>query len=275
MKWVRSCGVLVGLVAAGCATGSADSERAEDGGVALNDASVDDVSDAPASGWDGGPWHPSTDDGAAEGDDAGEGDDASGSDTPEASAVDAAAPDAGPSGDAGSPGDGSSSDADAGPVDIARAATAYTWQSMLSSTADTGRLAAPALNDGSLATQVNIDSASGDVANAWEGAGVVFASPVAVVSVLFVQGKTGAGTSGDGWFEAGFALQISADGTTWMNAGWTANPAYAYSSAVSGKTFTFQGLALGGVRGVRVVGQVNTTGNSWWEAANEVIVYGP
>jgi hypothetical protein len=144
---------------------------------------------------------------------------------------------------------------------------------MTSASADTGRLAAPAVNDDSVATQVNIDSSSGDQANAWEGAGVVFTNARLVTSATFVQGTTVSG--GDGWFEANFTLQITTNGSSWTDAGWSSTPAYAYSSAVSGKTYVFTGSApLTGVRGVRVVGQVNTVGDSWWAAVKELIVLG-
>jgi hypothetical protein len=143
---------------------------------------------------------------------------------------------------------------------------------MASSSADTGRNAAAAVNDGNPSTQVNIDSSAGDRTNAWEGAGVVFSSGRTVVSVGFVQGTTVSG--GDGWFEANFKLQFSMDGTTWMDSGWGVTPAYGYSSAVSDRTYTFSGAQQTAIEGVRVVGQVNTVGNSWWEAVKEVEVFG-
>ena len=91
--------------------------------------------------------------------------------------------------------------------------------------------------------------------------------------MTFVQGKTA--TSSDGWFQANFGLQFSTDGTTWTDSGWNAAPTYAYSSAVSGKTYVFSGAQVSGIKGVRVVGQVNTSGGkSYWEAVNEVEVYG-
>ena len=271
MKRVGSWAVLFGAFAGGCAAGSADSALEQDGGSGVN------ASDALAPGDDGNPPEAAATNDASTSDGA---EHDAGMEPKDASILDAgidsdppfdSAPgwDAPPSPDATPP-----FDATPPPVDLARSGTAYTWQSMTSKTADTGKLPAPALNDGSLSTQVNIDSSSGDVANAWEGAGVIFGSPVTVASVTFVQGKTGT-SSGDGWFEANFGLQTSADGTTWTDCAWSATPAYAYSSAVSGKSFTFTGAAISGLRGVRVVGQVNTAGSSWWEAADEVIVFGP
>jgi hypothetical protein len=189
--------------------------------------------------------------------------------------LDAAPPDAPMAGDDAITRDANPPAPDASGTDLARPGLAYTWQSMTSATADTGKVAAPALNDGSPLTQVNIDSSTGDHAGAWEGAGVVFPSGQSIASVAFVQGITGTASTGDGWFEANFGLQFSTDGMTWSAAGWSAVPAYAYSSAVSGKTFGFSGPAVSGVRGIRVVGQVNTVGKSWWAAANEISAFGP
>jgi hypothetical protein len=276
MKWVLSCAILLGANAEACATGSGDPSVEEDGGTgaieaSANEASANEASDDgyPGAAQEGGAAEASASDSALPGD-------ASGN-APDAESPDAEAGDAGPDPqDATPPFDANPPDgAEGGPVDVARAGTGYTWQSMTSATADTGRLAAPALNDGSPSTQVNIDSSSGDKANAWEAAGVVFASPLTVASVSFVQGTTGSSTSGDGWFEANFGLEVSTDGTSWSAQAWSSAPAYGYSSGVSGKTFTFSGAPLSGVRGVRVVGQVNTAGKSWWAAANEVMVFGP
>jgi hypothetical protein len=141
---------------------------------------------------------------------------------------------------------------------------------MTSETDNTGRMAASGVNDGSLTTQVDIDSSSGDKTKAWEAAGVVFASARTVTSVVFVQGTT----ASDGWFEANMRLQFSTDGTTWTDATWNVAPAYSYTAAVSGKTYTFTGAPVAGAVGVRVAGQVNTTGNSWWLAVKEVQVLG-
>jgi hypothetical protein len=196
------------------------------------------------------------------------GDEPLGDDAPADAADGAASGGDGPTGD-----DGGSDASDGGPTatNIAPAGTGYTWQSMTSASANTGRTAAPAVNDGSPATQANIDSSTGDKANAWEAAGVTFPTGHTVVSVRFVQGTT---VSSDGWFEANLGMEVSTDGSTWTAPGWTFSPAYAYSNAVSGKTYTFSGLQLTGIEGVRIVGQVNTTGNSWWAAVSEVMVFG-
>jgi hypothetical protein len=143
---------------------------------------------------------------------------------------------------------------------------------MTSESADTGKKAAPAVNDGNASTEADIDSSTGDSMNAWEGAGVVFTSAHAIEGVTFVQGKTT--TGGDGWFEANLKLQFSTDGTTWTDSGWSCAPTYSYTTAVGGKSFVFSGAPGAGIKGVRLVGQVNTVGNSWWAAVSEVEVFG-
>jgi hypothetical protein len=205
------------------------------------------------------------------GDDAATGGDATMHD--DAANEDSSAADAPESGDGFSGADGPTQDAPAS-TNIAPSGKGYTWQSMTSSSADTPKNAAPAVNDGNLATQANIDSASGDSPNAWEGAGVTFSSGHTVTSVIFVQGTTTSG--GDGWFESNLVLQFSSDGTTWTDSGWSMTPVYTYWSDVSGKTYTFNGTQATGIEGVRVAGQVNTTavGKSWWAAVTEVEVFG-
>ena len=181
----------------------------------------------------------------------------------------AAAPDALLGGD-GSPGGDASSD-----TNIAPTGTGYTWRSMTSSFANTVLAAEPAVNDDNLTTPLDIDHTNGDSPNAWEAAGVTFASGHTIASVIFVQG-TLPPTNTDGWFEANsLKLQFSTDGTTWADSGWAFSPAYSYSIAVSGKAYSFGGPPVNQARGARVVGQVHTTGTgSWWVAVNEVEVYG-
>jgi hypothetical protein len=267
MRWVLVGSILFLAIVASCAAGSADPP------VGLPVTGGDAATEDQASGKAATPADGASQDASATAD----------GPPPDATTIADTSPDDATSADAtmldgnaevfdAPPDDGP---LDATATDLARSAIAYTWQSMTSATADTGKMAAPALNDGSLTTQVNIDSSAGDKANAWEGAGVIFASAQTVASAAFVQGTTGTASAGDGWFEANFGLQFSSDGTTWTAVGWNASPPYAYSSAVSGKKFSFSGPAVTGVRGVRVVGQVNTVGQSWWAAANEILVFGP
>jgi len=92
-----------------------------------------------------------------------------------------------------------------------------------------------------------------------------------VSQVVFING----GNDGfsNGWWQSGFALQYSTDGTTWTNAsGWTSSPAYPYSSSAWNQTYTFNGTALSGVKGIRVVGA--SGGTSYSGSVNEVKVMG-
>ena len=272
MRGVRVCVGVLSIVAGGCAAGShaADDDSASE---------VDAGEDAALSTHEASTG-PNAHDALANGDAWGGGEGAS----PDAN-DDASTPlDASPPGNDDAQID-ANDDASAPPVDasddspgstnIAPTGVGYTWQSMTSATANTGRLTAPVVNDNSLSTQANIDSSTGDDTNAWEAAGVIFASAQSVSAVTFVQGATGSASAGDGWFEASFALQLSTDGSSWSTSAWSASPPYAYSSAVSGKAYVFSGTPVTGIVGVRVVGQVNTAGKSWWAAAKEVMVFPP
>jgi len=256
MSDLRAFVVAVALASCGCAAGIEDGGTGDDGsdtqaegGASAPDASADHAApdaegDALGTGSTDAPEDTATDDAGSASDDGST--DASDDTRDDDAGTDAHV-------------DASDAARDAAPVDLAPLGQGYTWQSMTSATATSGRQSAAAVNDESLTTQANIDSSSGDNANAWEAAGVVFASAHTVTSVSFVQGTTVSGR--DGWFEAGFARQLSTDGTTWSAAGWTPTPAYSYTSAVSGKTYTFAGTPATGIKGVRVVGQVNTVGD--------------
>jgi hypothetical protein len=267
--------VLLGSTA--CANGEAVSGEGDplEAGPALDGTASDAANDShPPPPTEAGPPH----------NDATTGSDSSGPEDTGAPADVTVPSDVTVPGDDGSPGDAPSGsdapsihDAPSGQdapasTDLAPSGTGYTWQTMTSSSVDTGKKAAPAVNDANASTEADIDSSAGDSANAWEGAGVVFASAHGIASVTFVQGKTTSG--GDGWFEANLKVQFSTDGTTWTDSGWSCAPAYSYSTAVGGKSFVFSGAAASGIKGVRVVGQVNTVGNSWWAAVNEIEVFG-
>jgi chitodextrinase len=159
---------------------------------------------------------------------------------------------------------------------IASTGTGYTWQSMTASSANTGKLAAPAVNDNNTSTEVNIDSSSGDSVNAWEAGGVTFSATHTVTSVQFINGNAQPASTTDGWFTsaASVKLQFSTDGTTWTDSGWTISPAYPATSAAWNQTYTFSGTQQTGIKGVRVIGQVRTTDTSWWWSVNEVEVIG-
>jgi hypothetical protein len=83
-------------------------------------------------------------------------------------------------------------------------------------------------------------------------------------------------STADGVFAAGFALQFTTDGTTWVNApsSWTADAAYSYNSAGAGnQVITFTGPSAS-VLGFRLVGQVHTVkSSSWYAGTKEVQAY--
>jgi len=158
-----------------------------------------------------------------------------------------------------------------GSTNIAPSGTGYTWASNTTATSNSNRTARPGVNDNNLTTS-NVMIATGEGgAVKWEGGGVVWTAAHTVSQVVFING----GNDGfsNGWWQSGFALQYSTDGTTWVNAsGWTSSPAYPYSSSAWGQTYTFNGTALSGVKGIRVVGA--SGGTSYSGSVNEVKVMG-
>jgi len=159
-----------------------------------------------------------------------------------------------------------------GSTNVALAGTAYRWSANASATSNANRVAAPALNDGSTAAEIDLAGSGDDpLANAWEAAGVVWSSTQAgVTRVEFVNGSTDGPTDGNGNFTANFRLQLSADGTTWTDAaGWTLTPAYPFDARAGNQTYSFTGPAAT-VRGVRVTGQVRTALTSWHARAREL-----
>ena len=147
---------------------------------------------------------------------------------------------------------------------------------MTSATVDTTKAAALGINDGNLTVDVDLSdgTATGinDTSNAFEGAGVVWATAQTVGTIKFINGTA---SSGNGYFMAGLVAQYTTNGTTWVNTGWAVTPAYTFAAGASGITYKFTAAtALTGVRGVRIVGQVNTaTTSSKHARVREVQVY--
>ncbi len=158
-------------------------------------------------------------------------------------------------------------------TNIALSATGYRWSKNTTDTANTNRVAAAGINDNDLATNVNLN-AGDDNANAWEGAGVVWASPQDSISSVKYKNGTWDGAQ-NGAFSANFKLQFTTDGTTWTDSGWTSSPAYNYDSPSSSlATYTFTGPTVSGKIGARVVGQVRTANAlSWIGHAAELQVF--
>jgi regulation of enolase protein 1 (concanavalin A-like superfamily) len=136
-----------------------------------------------------------------------------------------------------------------GDSNIAPSGTAYGWNSMTSSTANSPKTARAGLNDNNLTANVDLDSA-GDSVNAWEAAGVTWSTAKTISSANFINGDITSG--GDGFLTANCKLQFSADGSTWADSGWTISPKL----------------------GARVIGQVRTTDTSYHWIVKEVQIIG-
>ncbi|MBU6410539.1 MAG: RICIN domain-containing protein, partial [Verrucomicrobia bacterium] len=154
-----------------------------------------------------------------------------------------------------------------GSGNIAPNGTAYGWFGMSSSTGTANQTAQPGLNDNNLTANVDLEPAGGAI-GAWEAGGVIWSSPVTISSADFINGDIT--TGGDGFLTANLKLQFTTDGTAWTDSGWTASPAYPYSSSAGGQTYAFSGTAVSGVLGARVVGQVRTTDTSYHWILKEV-----
>lgn len=154
---------------------------------------------------------------------------------------------------------------------IAPSGTAYSWSRMISSTANTNRVAQPRLNDNNLTNNVDLQP-DGDKVGAWEAAGVIWPSAVSINAVDFINGTVT--RDGDGFLTANCMLQFSTDGSTWIHSSWVISPGYPYSASASNKTYTFSGPPVSGILGVRVVGQVRTTDTSYHWIVKEIQVNG-
>lgn len=154
---------------------------------------------------------------------------------------------------------------------IAPSGTAYGWSRMTSSFGTTGQVALPGLNDNDLTTDIDIQP-DGDRIGGWEAAGIIWPQAVSINSVDFINGRIT--RDGDGFLTARCKLQFSTNGTTWTDSGWTISPSYPNSASAGGKTYTFTGPVVNGVRGARVIGQVRTTDTSYHWIVKEVRVIG-
>src|SRR5262249_49983599 len=77
---------------------------------------------------------------------------------------------------------------------LASSGTAYRWFGMSSSTANTNKTAASGLNDNNLSADVTLTGAAGDIANAFEAAGVIWSTAQTVNKVTFTNGSFNAST---------------------------------------------------------------------------------
>jgi RHS repeat-associated protein len=141
-------------------------------------------------------------------------------------------------------------------TNLARAGTAYRWSGMTTGTANGTRTTATGLNDGLAGIDVDLNT-SDESANRFEGAGVTWTTSQTIGTVKFIGGSW----DGNGAFAGSLVLQTSNDGSTWVTSTWTVSPTYSYTNTTAGVTYSFTGAPVL-VRGVRVVGQLNITGNT-------------
>jgi len=146
----------------------------------------------------------------------------------------------------------------------------YVWSGMSSATANTGEVASASFNGGNSATAITLSPAGENGAVKYEAAGVIFSSAHSVTSVTYTTGPID--SYGNGYFQSGFAMEYTTNGTTWVQSGWKASPAYPNSAAAAGQVYTFSGAALGGATGIREVGA--TGSSSWSGSVKEVTVVG-
>jgi hypothetical protein len=139
-----------------------------------------------------------------------------------------------------------------------------------SATSNNNRVANPRVNDNNLNHNVDVQP-DGDNVNAWEAAGVLFPNTQTISSVTFINGAVT--NEGDGYLEANISLQVSTDDVTWTSPGWSVSPPYPYTSQASGKTYTFTGPTISGVRGARVAGQVRTKDGSYHWIVKQVEIF--
>jgi len=159
-------------------------------------------------------------------------------------------------------------------TNIAPSGTGYTWARNATATANSNRTTSSGVNNNNLTTTVSVNGGALDRAFAWEAAGVIWTTAKTISQVKFINGSLS--SSGQGYFDAACTLQFTADGTTWVESGWTLSPTYPYAASAAHQTFTFSGSPLVNVRGVRVSGQVGTHGTlpSRYFRYKEVQVFG-
>ena len=157
-------------------------------------------------------------------------------------------------------------------TNIGPTGTGTIWQNLPVSSSDTLAIASIRVNDNNLSTDIVFSDAS---SLHWQAAGIKWATAQSNISgINFYNGTYDRGT-GNGYYEASIKAQSSTDGITWTDInGWTLSPVYPYSSAASNQIYTFSGVALNNVMGIRVVGQVHLSSNSgaWSIHAKEVQV---
>jgi spore germination protein YaaH len=148
--------------------------------------------------------------------------------------------------------------------------TGYAWTANTSATANTNKVAAPAVNDNNTSDTLVLNATGEGGALKWQAAGVTFSAAKTITSAVFINGALD--TYGNGYFESGLSLQYTTNGTTWVESGWTVTPGYPNTASAASGTYTFSGAAIAGVTGVRVSGR--TGASSWSGSVKEVKVMG-
>lgn len=158
-------------------------------------------------------------------------------------------------------------------INIAPTGTGYRWSLNLTSTSNANRIAETGINDNNLNITVQLNTGGADdLGYAFEAGGVIWNNSVDIASVDFIQGDISA--NGNTCFTANLSVQVTTDGTTWTESGWTVSPNYPYENTASaGITYTFTGNVKTGIKGVRICGQVHTNNNSWVASIKEVRAY--
>jgi uncharacterized protein YjdB len=151
------------------------------------------------------------------------------------------------------------------------------WQNMTASNQDVTKTESAAIRNNSLTDQVNVPDAD---ANGWQAAGLTWTNAkTGITKVEFYNGYINPNDPNEnGTFTANVKVQYLSNGT-WTDApsGWAlSSPStypYTNRNAGSDQTFTFTGSALPSTTGIRVVGQVHTTNESWGIYVREVKAY--
>ncbi|MET3134452.1 spore germination protein YaaH [Oxalobacteraceae bacterium GrIS 1.11] len=149
-------------------------------------------------------------------------------------------------------------------------ATGYIWRKNANALTDTNRLASPGINDGQLGAGVTLNPEGEGGLAKWQAAGLLWPVAKTISSVKFINGKLDG--EGNGYFQSNVSLQLSTNGSTWIESGWTLSPAYPGNGNAAGQSYTFTGAVTSGIFGVRIAGKTGT--DSWSAIVKEVQVLG-
>jgi mannan endo-1,4-beta-mannosidase len=159
-------------------------------------------------------------------------------------------------------------------TNIAPSGTGYTWYNISTTYAGNQRNEV-GINNGNLTADFALTGSGDDNTGADEAAGVIWSATQTIRTVKYYNGTCDQYDNAP--FTANLRIQFSTNGTTWTtDSAWTVSPAYPYDSCTAGgQIYTFSGPVKTGVKGVRVIGTVHSTGSSlsWHAKAKEVQVF--